>query len=385
MMSLFSLNSENRMDEIVNPLPTYDFTQLMCISPSSISGGNYFIRILKKPGQKPFYIQPPKCVTKQGIVKAGKKLVSDLLFKHEDESFTEFLESLETFCRTQLFLNKDKWFDSDLTENDIEESFVPTAKLYKSGKLHSVRVNIPIRLGKCSLKIFNEDEQDIDIESIVETTHIMSILEVQGIRCSARNFQLELEVKQMMVLNPVNLFETCVFTSKPSTLGKNVPNSQPTENSPPTDGPEEEKEISVMKNEKEPEERETGEKEKEPEERETDEKEITVMKNEITHPIENEKVVPAKQKNKAGESLAESVEIDLEIPEEEIGEMKLKKRNYVYYNMYKEAKRKARIARDFAIASYLEAKQIRHNFLEEADLSEDDDNILENELELLNK
>jgi hypothetical protein len=79
------------------------------------------------------------------------------------------------------------------------------------------------------------------------------------------------------------------------------------------------------------------------------------------------------------------VEIDLEIPEEEIGEMKLKKRNYVYYNMYKEAKRKARIARDFAIASYLEAKQIRHNFLEEADLSEDDDNILENELELLNK
>ena len=87
MMSLFSLNSENRMDEIVNPLPTYDFTQLMCISPSSISGGNYFIRILKKPGQKPFYIQPPKCVTKQGNVKAGKKLVSDLLFKHEDESF----------------------------------------------------------------------------------------------------------------------------------------------------------------------------------------------------------------------------------------------------------------------------------------------------------
>ena len=50
--------------------------------------------------------------------------------------------------------------------------------------------------------------------------------------------------------------------------------------------------------------------------------------------------------------------------------------------MYKEAKRKARIARDFAIASYLEAKQIRNNFLEETDLSDDDDK-LANELEYL--
>ena len=206
-------------DDIVEPNPSYDFTKLTCISPSSITGGNYFIRILKNPGQKPFYIQPPKCTTKQGIIKIGKKLVCDLLFKHEDESFTEFLESLETYCRSQLFQNKDKWFDSELTETDIEESFTPTAKLYKSGKLHSIRTNIPIRLGKCSLKIFNEeDEEDVKMESIVDTTQIMTILEVQGIRCSARNFQLELEVKQMMVLNPVNLFETCLFATK-STLG----------------------------------------------------------------------------------------------------------------------------------------------------------------------
>jgi hypothetical protein len=43
--------------------------------------------------------------------------------------------------------------------------------------------------------------------------------------------------------------------------------------------------------------------------------------------------------------------------------------------MYKEAKRKAKIARDFAIASYLEAKQIRNNFLDETDLSEEDDEL----------
>jgi hypothetical protein len=319
-------------------------------------------------------------VTKQGIVKAGKKLVSDLLFKHEDESFTEFLESLETFCRNKIFQNKDKWFDSELTENDIEESFSPTAKLYKSGKLHSVRVNIPIRMGKCSLKIFNEDEQDTPIESIVDTTNIMTIIEVQGIRCSARNFQLELEVKQMMVLNPVNLFETCVFnTTKPVTLGKTE--TLPTVEETPTPIVDaltpmveaQEETLSTVEALPNVETLHIGEKEH-------------ISLESVESATEVEKSEPeVKQKSKAVESLAESEEIDLEIPDEEKGEMKLKKRNHVYYNMYKEAKRKARIARDFAIASYLEAKQIRHNFLEDGDLSEDDDNLLENELELLDK
>ncbi len=351
-------------DDIVEPTPSYDFSKLSCISPSSITGGNYFIRILKNPGQKPFYIQPPKCTTKQGIVKLGKKLVCDLLFKHEDESFTEFLESLETYCRTQLFQNKEKWFDSELTENDIEESFTPTAKLYKSGKLHSIRANIPIRLGKCSLKIFNEvEEEDVKMESIVDTTQIMTILEVQGIRCSARNFQLELEVKQMMVLNPVNLFETCLFAK--STLGT--------------------KSVVEVSSEKEEIKKEIELADEEDISEKIEPESVQLEPESVQLEPESEQTDLDLDLELESESLADSVygldEVDLKIPKEK-GEMKLKKRNYVYYNMYKEAKRKARIARDFAIASYLEAKQIRHNFLEETDLSEDDDK-LENELEVL--
>ena len=332
------------MDEIADPLPTYDFTKLTCISPSSITGGNYFIRILRNPGQKPFYIQPPKCTTKQGIVKVGKKMVCDLLFRHEDESFTEFLEGLETYCRAQLYEHKDKWFDSELTENDIEESFTPTAKLFRSGKLHSVRVNIPIRLGKCSLKIFNEEEEDVKLESIVETTQIMTILEVQGIRCSARNFQLELEVKQMMTMNQVNLFETCVFTSPKNTLAKPIQD----ENEDKSKGDHEIKEDEI--------------------------KEDDTIEEDFNVETKLQEDEPVSEKT---DSLADSPtifmdEVDVEIPKEK-EEMKLKKRNYVYYNMYKDAKRKAKIARDFAIASYLEAKQIRNNFLDETDLSEEDE------------
>lgn len=369
-MFVLSLNN-TKMEHIVEPNPDFDFTKLTCISPTSIAGGNYFIRLLQNPGQKPFYIQPPKCSTKQGIVKSGKKLYTDLLFKHEDEAFTEFLESLETFCRSQIFQNKDKWFDSDLTENTIEDSFSPTAKIYKSGKLHSVRVNIPIRLGKCSLKIYDEDEKDIDIETIDSNSQVMTILEVQGIRCSARNFQIDMEVKQMMLLKPVDLFERCIFT-KPASLAK----TEQSESSPIVTK-EVVKEVKV-ETIVEPEEDSIKNEDKMEEEEAID---LDVL-NESDSPDE-EKLEEEEEK-----PLAHSVfgldEVDLDMPAEEEESMKLKKRDDVYYRMYKEAKRKARIARDFAIASYLEAKQIKHNFLEEADISDDDEK-MEGELESMEK
>lgn len=357
------------MEHIVDPIPSYDFSQLTCISPTLISGGHYFIRILQNTGQKPFYIQPPKCTTKQGIIKSGKKMYCDLLFKHEDEQFTEFLEGLESFCRTKIFQNKDKWFDSDLSEEDIEESFTPTAKLYKSGKLHSVRVNIPIRMGKCSLKIYNEDEQDIDIDTVKENIQLMTILEVQGIRCSARNFQIDMEVKQMMTLKPVDMFEKCVF-AKPSSLAKkevvlekvpdvvedNDVSKVNDEDTIQIDNAEDQMEDVVDLDEME-----------EMEEMEEQENEDTIKK--IEEPL--------------ADPILGLNEVELDISNVE-GEMRLKKRNDVYYDMYKEAKRKARIARDFAIASYLEARQIRHNFLEDDEMSDDDEK-MEKELENLEK
>ena len=55
-MFVLSLNN-TKMEHIVEPNQDFDFTKLSCISPTSIAGGNYFIRLLQNPGQKPFYIQ----------------------------------------------------------------------------------------------------------------------------------------------------------------------------------------------------------------------------------------------------------------------------------------------------------------------------------------
>ena len=380
------------MEHIIEPNSSFDFSQLMCISPTSLTGGNYFLRILQKAGQKPLYIQPPKCTTKQGFIKSGKKLYTDLLFRNENEQFAEFLESLETFCKTQLFHNREKWFDSTLTEHDIEESFAPTTKLFKSGKFFSVKAQIPTRLGKCSLKIFNEEEQDIPPDEVRENVPILSILEIQGIRCSSRTFQLELEVKQLMVLKPVDLFESCLFTKSssvkpesnpvpvPVPVPKTVEKLSSSEPIPPPVSTEvldtdpisvdvDEFDITTTV--------ETGDYNNEPD---------TVPPHVLSSTEENHSVPPpiSTHPEHLGNSHTNSEtgmdEIDIRAPTND-DVITLKKRNYVYYKMYKEAKQKARIARDLAIASYLEAKKIRNTFLEEQDVSdEDDEPVLEQEL-----
>ena len=390
------------MDNIVEPTSDYEFSQLMCISPSSLGGGNYFIRLLQKSGQKPLYIQPPKCSTKQGILKSGKKMYTDLLFKHEDEPFHEFLESLETFCKNQLFHYREKWFDSSLTEDVIEESFLPVSKMYKSGKFHCIRAQIPTRLGKSSLKIFDEAEQEVSLESINNTSSILTIIEVQGIRCSARSFQLDLEIKQMMLLKPVDLFETCLFSKKsPKPTSSMAVSSTviPTPEPEPLEEPVEEPAVIVPTNNEVVVEDASSVDEVNVDPIQDTNADVldldnpdttsTIIPNEMKE-VEEVKEVEEMEKEEPMEEppkqntlaiLEENVdEVDLTVPDDDNQEVfTLKKRNDVYFNMYKEAKRKAKIARDLAISSYLEAKRIRHNYLANQDLSDEDTSDEDNE------
>lgn len=418
------------MDNILEPNSQFDFSQINCISPTALSGGNYFIRLLTL-SQNPLYIRTPKCFAKSGILKSGKKMLCDLVFQHHDEEVLNFLEHLETFCQKQIFENKEKWFESGLTMVDIEHCFLSTTKSYKSGKYHSLRCNVPLRMGKCNLKIFNEQEQDVQLDEIKENTNIMSILEIQGIRCSVRSFQIEFELKQMMVLKPSDsLFEKCILTKH---LGKTESIKEETESikeevlenteivepvieevikeqvivAPPTPI-EKEKTIQlsdIIENEPkyiletlndfdtetvvEPDTETVVEQEKEivvEQEKEIDaetiEKTININKSiddteELdaeTKPLE--KIEDATESIYVEENEDGLCEVDVEIPNDD-EEINLKNPKEKHYVMYKDAKRKAKIARDLAISQYLEAKQIKHEYLLDDMCSDDEEMILD--------
>jgi len=344
---------------------SFDFGKILhYLSPKSIPGGNYFIKC-QSPGNNPLYIQTPKCISKQKLVKTGKKMYGDLVFTQDDESFLKWMEEFEAHCQKTLFNNKAEWFDSELEMHDIENSFAASLKIYKSGKQHVLRANIPMRLGKCALKIYDEQEQDIDADTIEENTPIITVLEVQGIRCSSRSFQIEYEIKQMLVLNPVDIFDKCVLL--PKTKEKTSLGSEKTsldnglvkkKNTSHSD------DISLVKKEEEEDQREEEKEEKKEEENEE--------KEEIKEKEEKEEKDLGIQIEKDKNNLEA---IDLILPEDsvETETIQLKKRNEVYFEMYKEAKRKAKMAREFALSAYLEAKRIKNTYLIDEALESDDE------------
>ena len=346
----------------------FDFTKLVLTNPTLISGGNYFIRCLVN--NSPLYIQPPKCKTKQGILKAGRRYYTDLMFTNEDANFIQWMENLENHCQQYIFKNREKWFDGEMEIHDIENYFTSPLKIYKSGKFYIARTNISTVLNKIALKIYDESENEVAMESIDDKTNVTTILEIQGIKCSTRCFQIEFELKQMMVMNPDDLFQKCIikgsgarpFIKSSATYSEEpVPTHTATSNDvsvPPNIeinldiDPLTEADIIIDTTEPV-----------------VDEEDSVEPVNDLEQTEEEEPVI------KKDPNEIEEVEFNLE---ELAGadEIKIKKRNEVYYEMYREARRKAKIARDLALSSYLEVKRIKNTYMLD-DLKDSDESDLD--------
>jgi len=383
------------MEGIYDANDTFDFEKLVLTKPTVITGGNYFIKLLVN--DNPLYIQPPKCKLKQGISKAGKRLFADIMFTNENDQFVRWMENLENHCLQNIFNNREKWFDGELEMTDIENYFTPPLKVYKSGKFYIIRTNINTILGKSVLKIYDENENEVDMDNINENMNIMTILEIQGIKCSARSFQIEIELKQMLVMNPINIFDKCLLTKKQQDVVNCSHQDNNSETIAETVNDTVGDTILIVKNNDEfqTEEivydtepidtvNETDNLETEPEplpEQEQQYPEPTIeIPEKYLEKNENEQKfnMNTLEINNYSNGL-EEVEFQVEeLPENEI--IQIKKRNEVYYTMYREARRKAKIARNLALSSYLEAKRIKNTYMLD-DMKDSDDSDLDIDLE----
>lgn len=346
------------METIYEPNAKFPFDKLVLAPPTVIAGGNYFIKYLAN--KTPLYIQPPKCKTRGGIhstVKSGKRIHCDLMFSNENEDFIRWIEDLETYTCKYIYEHREKWFESEMDMHDIENYFASPLKIYKSGKFYLARTNIGTRLGKMSLKIYDENEQDVDPESINDNTDVITILEFQGIKCSARSFQIEIEMKQMMTVKPSNLFDSCLLGRKRE--DEHIEQPRQIEETLDTHHQEKEKEEEVKEEDKDEDLNEYYEDTTRKEEEEIEET-LDTQPNSIDHSLDNFEV---------------ELYLD-EVPETET--IQIKARNEVYYEMYREAKRKAKIAKDAALSAYLEARQIKNTYmLDDIDDSDEDEEEIE--------
>lgn len=395
------------MDDIIEPTIDYDFSNLYLGPPSTLAGGAYFTRMMYN-NNKLLYLQTPKCLTKQGFVKSGKKMFVDLMFDNNDTVFINWIENLETKCQELIHSKGEAWFQSKLEKDDIETAFTSPFKIYKSGKYYLLRVNV-----KPNIKIYNETDESIKIEDITPEKTIISILELQGIRFTSRNFQIEIELKQSMVVSPDPFLDEC-FIKKPvrrNPVPSNaVTSNTVTSNTVPSAVIPFEKIVNSNTSNTIDLDISDGDDEVVSEEQDgevVDEVTSSVNLDDFINETANEltktnqifsKGLEENNHNATYQNANENIvleieeldfiekddpnilkEVDLSSSlENSLESITLKKPNQVYYEIYKKAREKAKECKKVAIAAYLEAKNIKNTYmLEDNDESDSDESELD--------
>lgn len=194
------------MNNVIEPDINFDFSKLFLGPPTSV-GGACFTKLLMD--NRSLFIQTPRCISKNGFVKSGKRVYIDLLFDSSDTVFINWIENLESTFVQLLFDNRANLFQNDIDKDDIEGVLSPMMKIYKSGKFYVMRV-----FAKSSVKIYeSENTNDThSLESIDSTTNIVSIIEVQGVKYTSRSFQIEVDLKQSMIVSADPFSDSCFIS-----------------------------------------------------------------------------------------------------------------------------------------------------------------------------
>jgi len=405
----------------------FDFQRISLSSPIRVGNGNYFMKY--KANEQSLYVQPPQSLTKQGIINVSKKHYIDLLFTNEDTDFIQWMEKLEETSVGYIYNNRAKWFDGDMEKDDIENYFSSPFRIFRSGKYYILRVGIATTLGLPAVKVYDSDENEVSVDDISDTTQIMCILEIKGVKCGTRNFQIELETKQLMIVKPTNPFDKCLF--KVENNGENaVPEKdnlsvklsieEDEEVTPPMEQiTKVDDETKLLQDDLQTNNQEViVETVDEP--LTVDTENIDILSEDIpevpldisynlgitdeqeeieTREINDTFDIPQNEISEveygeSPQSLGEQLEIMEEPFETTSNEMEevnfpldnldqvepiqLKERNDIYYEMYYEARRKAKMAKEIALNCYLEARNIKNtHMLNDLPESDSDENISE--------
>ena len=152
------------------------------------------------------------------------------MYVNDDEEVIEWFESLENKLINLIYSKRELWFQNDMDMSDIENNFNSITRAFRGGKFQLVRVNIPknkLINSQYSCNMYDETENIIPLQDLNETQHIIPILELQGIKFSARSFQVDIIGKQIMLLDNKPLFKSCLIKKSLNNTPNNLVESSP--------------------------------------------------------------------------------------------------------------------------------------------------------------
>jgi len=344
-------------DQVHLPDAAFEHARLHLAPPNGLQGGAYFAMLYYKDA--PLYIQTPKCTSRQAVI-PGKRPYIDLMFSSHDVSFLEWLEALEADAIRLIYEKRNTWISADLEKSDIEAGFTSPVRPYKGGKHYLIRAHIqPAKhlAGTQSCSVFDENERPVSVDYIKAEHQMYTVLEFLGIKFTSRSFQLEVALKQVLLVSNVPIFQSCVIR-KPHVQEQRQEQTLAPVPEEPKHEPVTEELVPVLVTE-EP--KPNNNPDEAPNQIQTSNATVSNTSNGVPEPNANDST--------------QLQEVNLDVLEElEHMHLKLKKPTEVYYNLYRIAKQKAKELKKNAIAAHLEAKQIKSaHMLEDSDSDSDSD------------
>jgi hypothetical protein len=233
----------------------FNFADIHLAPPIPIQGGSLYTKILHSSTDEPLFIYTPRCTSKGGVVASGSKKYIDLVFSQANNNILEWMSALEEHLCKLMFDHRAEWFTEELEFDDIQAVFIPMVKASKSnyvcrGYLQQGRQKIQTT----SVQIYNEHETPRDLSDIKESTELITILEIQGVKFSAKSFQVMLTIKQIMIFEQSSTFTECLIRpyTTPIAVQPSLPPEPPAPEPPAPEPPAPEPEHEPPAPEHEP-------------------------------------------------------------------------------------------------------------------------------------
>jgi hypothetical protein len=256
----------------------------------------------------------------------------------------------------------------------------------------------------------------VEAAQITDKTSMIAILEIQGVRCTSKSFCVDVEMKQLMVMKPSDLFDSCIIlkgrapppvekhlakTADPvvfiedNTVGQedgvfnqnliileDEPNQENTTDpiiiadNEVTDNEVTNSEVLVTDNEVLVADNEVLVTDNEVlvTNNEATDNEALVTNNEVTNnEVTNNEVTNNDADYLGFSDVDDILEVNLDVNEIDAADtFQLKDKKEVYYEMYREALQKAKAAKAVALTEFMEARRIKNLYMLK-DLNDSDD------------
>lgn len=348
------------------PNRNFDYDKIILENPRQVQGGSYFAKMTMNPN-KQLYTQFPKCLTKQGVVSTKKGKYCDLMYERENETeLVEWIERLETKCYDLIDANKNDWFHNDLAREDIESMTSPICRLYKSGKNILIRVNIDTikQSGKDKCVVYNEKDQllDLDLDIITEERFIIPLVLIEGIKFTSKSFEVEIKLLQMMVLDPEIEPMKTLMIKKPTRTMALVQTATQVDTDAHLQADADVESDAHVEPDAEEAEAEIQAPVQQAPAQQAPAQQAPVQQAPVQH------VLAPLYENKG--AILEEINLDIDCLDDSVI---LKKPNEVYHEIYKAARQKAKHMKQIALEAYLEAKQIKTEYMLLSDNDDEDD------------